>query len=68
MNEDTASNLVDNIRRARKEIIKSWLMHPLRHVVPQDVSFEEINEQLDKLQDRINECRRLYPWKRKADE
>lgn len=55
------TDLANNIERARRSVIKRWLLEPYLYSPPAKMTFEDINGALDELQGRINECRALYP-------
>lgn len=56
--------LAQAIDQSRRSMIKRWLMNLELTVMPppNDLTFKEINLALDQIVERVNECRKLYPW------
>lgn len=55
--------LKNTVDKGRERLIERWLLAPWSMLFPpNDMTFAEIDAALDRIQDRVAECRRIYPY------
>ena len=55
------NSLERQTRLARKGMLKRWISDPQVSTLPDDIEFGEWHAALDELQERLDECREMYP-------
>jgi hypothetical protein len=57
-----SETIADMVQTSRAAMVRRWLLEPEINPPPNDLTFREIHAALDRIEERVEECRRLYPW------